>query len=83
LDGQHINKIYSAYKNFKKKEGFCTVLKIEELLKKDGSLNIAQYVSNVEKNLGKIMTLHEAVSKWNDSSKKLKKSVNELFKIIN
>ena len=82
LEEKHINKIFSTYKNFKDLEGFCKVVSIEEILANKGSLNIAQYVSNVNGDSNKI-TLEEAISNWETESEKLKMSMDNLFQILN
>lgn len=82
LEQKHIDKIYKTYKDFKDVEGFCKVLTIEEIIGNKGSLNIAQYVSNVDTSEEKV-SLDEALETWNDSSITLKKSMNELFQILN
>jgi type I restriction enzyme M protein len=45
------------------------------------SLNIAQYVSNVAQN-DTVITLKEAIHTWEENSKTLKTSMNELFEIL-
>jgi type I restriction enzyme M protein len=81
LESKHIDRIYDAYQNFKDEEGFCKVLAVEEILENRGSLNIAQYVSNVESNEDQI-TIDEALDNWNKSSTTLKKSMEELFQTL-
>ncbi|TKD66530.1 class I SAM-dependent DNA methyltransferase [Flavobacterium sp. ASW18X] len=82
LDSSHINKIYKAYSNFKDEEGFAKVIENKEILDNKASLNIAQYVSNVDSNTEQI-SIDKALSDWEDQSEKLKKSMNELFQILN
>ena len=82
LEQKHLDKIYKAYKDFKDEEGFCKVLSIEEIIGNKGSLNIAQYVSNVDTTTEQL-TIDEALGNWNESSTSLKKSMNELFQILN
>ncbi|MCF8373141.1 MAG: type I restriction-modification system subunit M [Bacteroidales bacterium] len=82
LEDKHIDKIYKTYLDFKDQEGFCKVLPIEEVLANRGSLNIAQYVSNVDNGIKKV-SIDDALSNWEESSIQLKKSMNELFQILN
>jgi type I restriction enzyme M protein len=82
LEKKHLDKIHKAYLDFRDLEDFCKVVSIEEVLDKKGSLNIAQYVSNVNINEEKL-SIYDALSNWNDSSSQLKKSMNELFQILN
>jgi type I restriction enzyme M protein len=82
LEQKHLDKIYKTYKDFKDEEGFCKVLTIEEIIGNRGSLNIAQYVSNVDTSIEQV-SLDDALETWNASSGDLKKSMNELFQILN
>ncbi len=82
LTQKHIYKIFNNYKDFSDVDGFSKVVSVEEILENKGSLNIAQYVSNVDTNAEQL-TIDEALSNWNDQSEKLKQSMNELFQILN
>jgi len=82
LEQKHLDKIYKTYKDFKDEEGFCKVLTIEEIIGNRGSLNIAQYVSNVDTSIEQV-SLEDALETWNTTSGNLKKSMNELFQILN
>lgn len=82
LEDKHIDKIYKTYLDFKDQEGFCKVISNEEVLGNKGSLNIAQYVSNVDNSLENL-SIADALENWNESSDTLKKSMNELFQILN
>jgi type I restriction enzyme M protein len=57
-------------------------LKTEEILENRGSLNIAQYVSNVDSGVEQI-SIDKALESWNTSSINLKQSMDELFQILN
>ncbi len=82
LEQKHIDKIYDNYNSFTDVDGFSKVVSIDEILENKGSLNIAQYVSNVDTNTEKI-SLDEALLDWKNQSVLLKKSMNELFQILN
>ena len=82
LEDKHIDKIFKTYLNFKEDEGFCKVVSNEEVLGNRGSLNIAQYVSNVDGTIKKV-SIDEALTIWEESSSQLKKSMNELFQVLN
>jgi type I restriction enzyme M protein len=82
LENKHIDKIHKAYLDFQDEEGFCKVVSNEEVIGNKGSLNIAQYVSNVNSK-GDKLTIEDALANWNESSDVLKKSMNELFQILN
>ncbi|TPN80973.1 type I restriction-modification system subunit M [Aquimarina algicola] len=82
LEANHIEKIYNNYKDFKEIEEFSKLVSVEEILESKGSLNIAQYVSNVENNEDSL-SIDEALTNWNKKSNELKESMNELFQILN
>lgn len=82
LEKKHIQRIYNSYKSFKDEDGFSKVVHNETILDNKGSLNIAQYLSNVIIDENK-MSFNEAFSNWENNSKKLKESMNELFQILN
>ncbi|WP_430934017.1 type I restriction-modification system subunit M [Saccharicrinis sp. 156] len=82
LEEKHINKIFNIYKCFEDETDFCKVVPVDEILGNKGSLNIAQYVSNVNGNTHRI-TLEEAITDWETESEKLKMSMNHLFQILN
>lgn len=81
LENKHIETIFNTYKNFTDVEGFAKVVSIEEVLDNKGSLNIAQYVSNVETSDNKL-SLEESLAAWEAESEKLKDSMEQLFQIL-
>ncbi len=80
LENHHIEKIFNGYKDFIDIDDFARLVDIEDILNNDGSLNIAQYVSNVEKT--ECMSLEEALVNWEESKNELKDSMNQLFEIL-
>lgn len=82
LENKHISRIYNSYKVFKDEDSFSKIVTIETLLENKGSLNIAQYLSNVVIDVNK-MSFSEAYSNWKNNSAKLKDSMDELFQILN
>jgi len=81
LEPKHIQRIYRSYLNFENEEGFSNVVDSETVLANKASLNIAQYVSNVGQQEQKI-TLSDVWDTWEQTSKKLKMSMNELFETL-
>lgn len=81
LSDKHIERIYNSYIDFKDEEGFSKVVTIGTVIENKGSLNIAQYVSNVDQN-NKHLSVVDAIENWEESSKELKASMNELFEIL-
>ncbi|WP_069660691.1 type I restriction-modification system subunit M [Arcticibacter eurypsychrophilus] len=82
LQQNHIIKIFDAYKNFQDADGFCKVVPIEEIINNRSSLNMALYVSNVDSQKVQL-SIDEALSAFNKQSVDLKKSMSELFQILN
>lgn len=82
LEPKHIDTIFNCYKNFKDVDGFAKVVSTNEILENKGSLNIAQYVSNVN-NSNEQLTIDQALTDWNKQSNELKESMDELFQILN
>jgi len=80
LEEHHIQKIYNAYKLYKDVDGFCRVVENEKTMEKGYSLNLPIYVSNVgEKDK---IVFKDALADWETSSEELKKSMPDLFEII-
>jgi type I restriction enzyme M protein len=81
LEDAHITKIHNAYKKYEDVDGFCKVVGLDDILKKNASLNMALYVSNVDQHEVKIK-IDDALQEWHKSSKQLKKSMESLFEIL-
>ncbi|WP_420459094.1 type I restriction-modification system subunit M [Neolewinella sp.] len=81
LDDEHIDKIYTAYKNFSDQDAFCRLVENQEILDKGASLNISLYVSNVDSDLEKV-TIDDALREWEQSSSDLKQSMTQLFEML-
>lgn len=79
LEKKHIDKIHQTYVNFKPIEGYAVIVEKADVLERKASLNIAQYVSNVE-NVTDQRTLKETISNWEKASDNLKSSMNALFR---
>jgi type I restriction enzyme M protein len=82
LEVKHINKIFNSFKEFNNIDGFSKLVSIEEVLENKGSLNIAQYVSNVDVGNEQV-SIDKALSDWINQSEELKNSMNDLFQILN
>ncbi|WP_343330520.1 class I SAM-dependent DNA methyltransferase [Polaribacter staleyi] len=81
LEQKHIDTIFNAYKDFKNIDDFAKIVSIEEILENKGSLNIAQFLSNVDTSKP-VLSVNDAISDWKKQSKTLEKSMNELFEIL-
>ena len=80
LDEDHIQRIFSAYVNYKDDDGFCKVVTKEEILKKGSSLNLPIYVSNVR--TADEILFKDAFKDWETSSEKLNNFMSELFGVL-
>jgi len=81
LEQNHIKRIYDSYKAFITEIGFSVIVDNETILSNKGSLNIAQYLSNVTIDKNKL-SINEALINWDTNSAKLKESMNELFQVL-
>ena len=81
LEKKHIQRIYISYKAFTDEVGFSKVVTIETIINNKGSLNIAQYLSNVTIDENKL-SFNDSFSNWETNSKTLKASMNDLFQIL-
>lgn len=81
LDKKHIDRIYQSYLNFKDEDGFSKVVALDKILENKASLNIAQFVSNVEQKENNL-SLDEVLKEWNDSSRNLEASMKQLFEVL-
>ena len=80
LDKKHIDRIHAAYLNFKDEEGFSKVISNEVVVAdKNARLNVQLYVEEKVIETDSFSTLLE---NWNESSKKLKDSMESLFNTI-
>jgi type I restriction enzyme M protein len=82
LRQNHIDKIYSAYTQFKDVDGFAKVLDVSEVLAFDASLLVSKYLNSsriVEDDIQSVGVAYEA---WNKSTAVLNESMNTLFKTL-
>ncbi|MFC4633350.1 N-6 DNA methylase [Dokdonia ponticola] len=82
LEETHIDKIFKAYQDFTNKENFSALLTNEEVLANDGNMSISLYVRTQELSMETKINFEDVYDGWEDSSQQLKKSMNELFEIL-
>lgn len=80
LEERHIDKIFKAYKEYKDIPGFAKVVKNEQILENDATLNISQYVSRLEvtDDVPK-QTLEELLEEWKKNKVQLYEGMNKLL----
>ena len=82
LSKHNIEKIYGTYESLIEIDGFSRLVQIDDVISNKGSLNIAQYISNVIED-STSLTIDQALINSYKQSKELKESMNELFQILN
>ena len=81
LELNHIQKIFTAYQNFTDIENFSRLVDVEKVLSKNGNMAINLYVRPQNGDIEQI-SFEETFAKWESSSEELKKSMNQLFQIL-
>ncbi len=84
LDSNHILKIHSAYESFKDIEDFSKIAELDEIRRKDYSLNIKEYIID-KKYIDEELKTHPVsyfIEEWNRSSTGLKESLKSLRETI-
>ncbi len=85
LTDAHIMRIVEAYKAFADEDGFARVANNDEIRQKGSNLSIPLYVrlnnGNVNGSADKV-SLEQAIADWQDSSQKLRISMEQLLKKI-
>jgi type I restriction enzyme M protein len=79
LDGNNIEKILASYKSHSDVEGFCKVISTKEILSKNASLNMAQYVSNVANDDSQIK-VKDAYTEWDDTGNNFNVAMKKMLK---
>ncbi|TMS82209.1 class I SAM-dependent DNA methyltransferase [Pseudoalteromonas sp. S554] len=79
---EHIEKIFNAYTKFEDIEGFARLVDVEEIMKKDGSLLVTNYVKSSRLVENKVVSVEGSFDAWEKSSENLTSSINSLFKVL-
>lgn len=81
VEPNHIQKIFTAYQNFTDIENFARLVDVEKVLSKNGNMAINLYVRPKNGDEEQI-SFEETYAKWESSSEELKKSMTQLFQIL-
>ncbi|WP_111710168.1 type I restriction-modification system subunit M [Lutibacter citreus] len=81
LTNDHIDKMYQVFKDFTDIPHYTKVATTEEIMKFDGNLNINFYVKT--DNSGKELSFSKAFNKWEKDGVEFKKSMKNLFEVLN
>jgi type I restriction enzyme M protein len=78
----HIDKIFKAYQKYEDLEGFAKLVEMDEILANEASLLVTNYVKSSRIIDGDVLPLSQSLRNWEDSSKNLHESMNQLFKTL-
>jgi type I restriction enzyme M protein len=78
----HIDKIFKAYQKYEDIEGFARLVDMDEILANDASLLVTNYVKSSRIVDGDVLPLSQSFRNWEESSKKLHESMNQLLKTL-
>lgn len=79
---KHIDKIFKAYQKYEDTEGFARLVEMDEILANDASLLVTNYVKSSRIIDGDVLPLSQSLKNWEESSKILHESMNQLFKTL-
>lgn len=82
LEEKHIIRIFNAYKNYKDENNFAAVKSIDNVMENKGNMAISLYVQPNESIDGNQTSFGEVYQDWENSSDELKKSMSDLFQIL-
>lgn len=86
LEPDHIARIVRVYREFVDETGFARVVALEEIQANASNLNLALYVRSATAREAKAEyaadALGTAIAEWRTSSKELRKSMSELFAML-
>ena len=77
LTPEHIEKIYSSYRDFSSIEGLSKLISTEEIIINRSSLNISLYVNKYPSDSDE--SFEESYKDWNSSNETLKSRIHSLF----
>ncbi len=80
LDPKHIERIHNSYLSFEDEDTFAAVIDVEDILEdKNARLNVQLFVKQIADEEEDFDAL---LNDWEESSKNLKNSMNDLFKTL-
>lgn len=82
LTEENINRIYKAYLDFENEEGFSRVMTMEEVLDNDANLKVSKYIRSSKIPDKETASFVELYDQFLESGEILKRSMNDLFKIL-
>ncbi len=82
LEESHIEKIAGVYHQFKIIDGFSAVADIDTILRNDGKLSIALYVTNTPDGDQQMQSFDDAVAEWMTSCACMRESLETLCSML-
>ncbi len=82
LEDSHIQKIAGTYHRFEVVDGFSAIADIESILKNDGKLSIALYVTNTGDDGQQDQSLDDAIAEWMNGTAELHETYDELCNML-
>ncbi|GHB83828.1 type I restriction-modification system subunit M [Persicitalea jodogahamensis] len=79
LEEAHIQTIFQAYKSYRDIPDLARVVDTEEIEANNGKLAINLYVQPEKEDTGETLTFEQTLHNWEESSKALKNSMENLF----
>lgn len=78
LTEKHIKKIFEACQNFVDIKGFARVATLDEVLEKNGNLNISFYVSRTDSGIGESQDSEMIIKRWAQKCGVLRQGMEQL-----
>ena len=82
LEDSHIEKIASVYHEFKVVNGFSAVADVESILRNDGKLSIALYVTNADDGDLKKQSFDDAIAEWMTGFAEMRETYDALCNML-
>jgi len=79
---ENIDKVHSAYSEFKEIEGFSKIKTMEEVLDNDANLKVSKYIRSSKIPGKEMSTFEDLYDQYLKSGLKLEEGINQLFKIL-
>jgi type I restriction enzyme M protein len=84
LTDEHINRVVAAYGTFHDEPGFARVVRLDEIRKQNGNLNISLYVSAAESKVAGNAGMDdgstaESISRWIRSASEVRNALNRIL----
>ena len=82
LEDTHIEKVASVYHQFKVVDGFSAIADNETILRNDGKLSIALYVTNAGDGDQKKQSFDDAISEWMTGYAEMRETYDALCNML-